>query len=196
MSSKAQIQAELDRLRASMERLQINYDTARWEIQDLMEKRREAQRVMNGRRSEAEKESARREHDRLCATLARLCDKQDQRGEELQKFRDKESELNTMSSQVEIQTQIALLRRQMEELEKGINASAEYKEQVKKQMVIHHTNMTFSDDEAISNEVGKNYVFYCEILEKVLKKEKEREERMRELRNAERALSISLQSAP
>ena len=93
MPSKAVIEAELERLRATMERLQINYDTARWEIQDLMEKRREAQRVMNGRRSEAEKESARREHDRLCATITRLCDKQEERAEQLQNYRDKEREL-------------------------------------------------------------------------------------------------------
>lgn len=93
MPSKAVIEAELERLRATMERLQINYDTARWEIQDLMEKRREAQRIMNGRSSEAEKESARREHDRLCATITRLCDKQQERAGQLQEYRDKEREL-------------------------------------------------------------------------------------------------------
>jgi len=44
-------------------------------------------------RSEAEKDLARREHDRLCTTITRLCDKQEERAEQLQKYRDKEREL-------------------------------------------------------------------------------------------------------
>jgi hypothetical protein len=83
----------------------------------------------------------------------------------------------------------------MEELVNEINISAPYKEYVKQQMVIHHTTMTDSDDEAISKSAGKNYEFCCGILEKVLEKEQEREERRREMRNAERTLSITLQAA-
>ncbi|KAF5632293.1 uncharacterized protein FTJAE_7625 [Fusarium tjaetaba] len=100
-----------------------------------------------------------------------------------------------MSSKAEIQRQLALLRRQIEEVEKEINISAPYKEHVKQQMAMHHTTMTDSDDEAVSKLAMKNYEFYCGILEKVLKKEQERGERRREMRNAERTLSISLQSA-
>ncbi|KAF4503250.1 hypothetical protein FAGAP_516 [Fusarium agapanthi] len=100
-----------------------------------------------------------------------------------------------MSSKADIQTQIALLGRQMEELEKEIKVSAPYTEYVKEQMVIHHATMDDSDDEAMRDLAWKNYEFYCGVLEKLIEKEEVREDRMRELRDAERTLSMSLQSA-
>jgi hypothetical protein len=58
MPSIAVIEAELERLRATMERVQSTHDTTRCEIQEIMQKRREAQRIMNGGRSQAERDSA------------------------------------------------------------------------------------------------------------------------------------------
>ncbi|KAF5549081.1 hypothetical protein FMEXI_4423 [Fusarium mexicanum] len=100
-----------------------------------------------------------------------------------------------MSSKAEIQTQIAILRHQMEELEKEINYCAPYKEYVKEQMAIQKLIINNSGDEAIRNVAWMDYEFHCGKLEEALKKEREREERMRELRDAERTLSMSLESA-
>jgi chromosome segregation ATPase len=93
MPSKTQIEAELNRLRNDMEMLQINHDTARWEMQDMMKKRRDLESIINGGGSQSEKDSAQRQHDRLCTTLTDLCNRQELRCRELQRYRDKESEL-------------------------------------------------------------------------------------------------------
>jgi chromosome segregation ATPase len=94
MRSKAEIEADLYSVRNEVGRLQINVDTASWEINDKLEKRRILEAIINGGDEQFTRDMAQMQHEELCRDLADLCNKQEQRVQELQRLKDLESALS------------------------------------------------------------------------------------------------------
>lgn len=100
-----------------------------------------------------------------------------------------------MSTKAEIQYQIACLGYEKERLESEIKAAEDYTKHITQQKLDKQAILYGPHDQDTKDAAQKEYDYYCEILLDLLDKSLEREQRMQELRDRERTLSMSLRLA-
>ncbi|KAF5530822.1 het-domain-containing protein [Fusarium phyllophilum] len=99
-----------------------------------------------------------------------------------------------MSTKAGIQYQIACLGYEKEQLENEIKGAAQYTKHINEQKMKQEAIIMGPHDEAIKEAARKEHEYYCNILLELLDREREREDRMQELRDRERTLSMQLRN--
>ena len=100
-----------------------------------------------------------------------------------------------MSTKADIQYQIACLGHEKERLESEIKAADDYTKHITQKKLDQQAIVYGTHDQDAKDAAQKEYDYYCGILLDLLDRAIEREQRMQELRDAERTLSMSLRLA-
>ncbi|EWG53265.1 hypothetical protein FVEG_17084 [Fusarium verticillioides 7600] len=100
-----------------------------------------------------------------------------------------------MSTKAEIQYQITCLGYEKERLESETKAANDYTQHITQKKLEQQAIVYGAYDQATKDAAEKEYDYYCGILLDLLDKASERLDRMQELRDRERTLSMQLRLA-